>query len=177
MNWRVFGSPMPVMVGRVVPGSLLPRAGAFSQGYVQPLAPVAPVRRERERERTLLADAHVVVELSAHEAPGAVARQDPRQGSGWRGERDRGCSGSPARVPIAGLDVLAHGLPRIVDGPRLWPTPRASAGGPEMKKLRMPGHTGVNLATAVHRLTPGPLNPAWVEWLCGFPQGWTECRP
>lgn len=21
----------------------------------------------------------------------------------------------------------------------------------------------------------GPLNPEWVEWLMGFPQGWTDC--
>lgn len=43
-----------------------------------------------------------------------------------------------------------------------------------MKKLNTPGHTGVNLATAVHRLTPGSLSPAWVEWLMGFPIDWTE---
>lgn len=24
---------------------------------------------------------------------------------------------------------------------------------------------------------PGPLNPAWVEWLMGWPIGWTDLRP
>lgn len=55
-----------------------------------------------------------------------------------------------------------------------WPTPRGSAGGPEMKKLRTPGHTGVNLATALARAGhKGSPNPRWVEWLLGFPDGWT----
>jgi DNA (cytosine-5)-methyltransferase 1 len=35
---------------------------------------------------------------------------------------------------------------------------------------------GVNarpLNEVVHRDTPGPLNPTWVEWLMGFPLAWT----
>ena len=23
----------------------------------------------------------------------------------------------------------------------------------------------------------GPLNPTWVEWLMGWPIGWTDCEP
>jgi hypothetical protein len=26
-------------------------------------------------------------------------------------------------------------------------------------------------------LVGGSLNPAWVEWLMGFPIGWTDCEP
>jgi DNA-cytosine methyltransferase len=42
---------------------------------------------------------------------------------------------------------------------------------------------GENLRTAVaNRPAPGlrvsgQLNPTWVEWLMGFPSGWTECEP
>ena len=27
------------------------------------------------------------------------------------------------------------------------------------------------------RREPGPLSPAWTEWLMGFPEGWTESGP
>lgn len=30
------------------------------------------------------------------------------------------------------------------------------------------------LGDQVRAVEPGPLNPAWVEWLMGFPLGWTE---
>lgn len=82
---------------------------------------------------------------------------------------------------------------------RHWPTPRAT-------DSRAPGMArtvrgGLNLTTAVRWSTPkardwrsvtgretrgspdlnlqvgGQLNPAWVEWLMGFPIGWTECGP
>jgi hypothetical protein len=29
------------------------------------------------------------------------------------------------------------------------------------------------LNEVVYLTTPGPLNPTWVEWLMGFPTGWT----
>ena len=84
---------------------------------------------------------------------------------------------------------------------KLWPTPKASAAGPDFAKLERSG-TGISLATAVaifptptaqdasnnggpsqmERNTPplnavagGGLNPRWVEWLMGWPLGWTNC--
>ena len=57
---------------------------------------------------------------------------------------------------------------------RMWPTPAArdyrypnatpySARGGGLKGEQLPNAAG------------GPLNPAWVEWLMGFPLGWTDC--
>lgn len=62
---------------------------------------------------------------------------------------------------------------------RNWPTPMAGpvdvrAGG---------GHGGVQLASAVTVEEEGPdaprgqLNPDWVEWLMGWPVGWTSLEP
>lgn len=31
------------------------------------------------------------------------------------------------------------------------------------------------LNEVIHRETPGPLSPRFVEWLMGFPDGWTDC--
>ena len=74
----------------------------------------------------------------------------------------------------------------------LWPTPRASdgeKGGPNQRGSR----GDLALPAAVHRFPSpwardwkgqgkdcldtavgGQLNPTWVEWLMGFPIGWTE---
>jgi hypothetical protein len=111
---------------------------------------------------------------------------------------------------IAGRDV------RDKQGkvPAMWPTPKASAAGPDFAKTAR-SKTGISLATAAAMWpTPtsrdwkdvtdprtwnctedrdrfdqlgravfkdgtatagGALNPTWVEWLMGFPLGWTVC--
>ena len=73
---------------------------------------------------------------------------------------------------------------------RMWPTPHANCSTGAGTQGRM---GGLNLQTAVKSLpTPtanrwdalqshgvnvvsGQLNPTWVEWLMGFPIGWTDC--
>ena len=51
---------------------------------------------------------------------------------------------------------------------QMWPTPTKSDGGGGPG--RSPSRTGGDdLRTAVG----GQLNPTWVEWLMGFPCGWT----
>jgi len=50
---------------------------------------------------------------------------------------------------------------------KLYPSPTASTGGPEPE-----GKTGRKLATVVG----GSLNPTWVEWLMGYPLGWTDLK-
>lgn len=84
------------------------------------------------------------------------------------------------------------------------PTPRASNGGPDFAKMER-SKTGISLATFDRMPTPttptgnasgrldewggsgnpwrgteeggGPLNPTWVEWLMGWPIGWTDLQP
>ena len=65
----------------------------------------------------------------------------------------------------------------------LWPTPAASdyKGAPSLKRVqerakqstrgvRLPEHISRKFQIEVR----GKLNPAWVEWLMGFPIGWTD---
>jgi len=75
--------------------------------------------------------------------------------------------------------TTSHSL-GLADAVQMWPTPRSN---PAMASLitseiandpkRFP-----NLETVVGRVTEvgngGRLNPTWVEWLMGFPTGWTD---
>ena len=57
---------------------------------------------------------------------------------------------------------------------RLWPTPTSSEGtGAQPNKGRRGGKSltgGTTLPGAVG----GQLSPTWVEWLMGYPSGWTD---
>ncbi len=59
----------------------------------------------------------------------------------------------------------------------IWPTPKANedaAGTPNGKMQRMLGnHPGIR-GTTPEEWKAGSLNPAWVEWLMGYPSGWTD---
>jgi len=60
----------------------------------------------------------------------------------------------------------------------MWPTPRAnSAMAATITEEADPDHYP-NLETVVKKRNPsavgGQLNPQWVEWLMGFPIGWTD---
>lgn len=59
---------------------------------------------------------------------------------------------------------------------RMWPTPAARDWRSDQGKktnLEQYGTKGMPLPRAVG----GTLNPTWVEWLQGFPIGWTDCGP
>ena len=57
---------------------------------------------------------------------------------------------------------------------RMWPTPvssdrKSGAGSPEWYASRQSMTRGL----ALNETVGGSLNPTWVEWLMGFPLGWT----
>ena len=83
----------------------------------------------------------------------------------------------------------------LANAVRMWPTPKGSPSGPDFARMNRDGSGGDDLATAVARETfntprardwkaggkeclpeqiGGQLNPPWVEWLMGFPIGWTD---
>ena len=96
-------------------------------------------------------------------------------------------------------------LAQQVKTPQMWPTLSASASGPDYARMNRDGSGGDDLATAVAKEafpTPnardwrsgkgrqenghapqlpeaigGQLNPTWVEWLMGWPLGWTDLKP
>lgn len=67
---------------------------------------------------------------------------------------------------------------------KLWPTPtvcgnynrnRGNIGMPAIQRRQAKGKQ-LMLSMVVSE-TSGALNPAWVEWLMGFPTGWTDLEP
>lgn len=118
----------------------------------------------------------------------------------WRtpaaSEADHG--GPNARDSKGGLPLSAQVM---------WPTPKGSPSGPDFARMNREGSGGDDLATAVARnfptpkqrdwkgktqrgthapmaglcnsldVTGGQLNPTWVEWLMGWPIGWTDLKP
>jgi hypothetical protein len=88
--------------------------------------------------------------------------------------RDWKDTGDLTRVPENSL------LPRVVDRieRETWPTPKASASGPDYARMARPDSGGDDLATAAARTEGGgSLNPTFVEWLQGFPKDWTALGP
>ena len=64
---------------------------------------------------------------------------------------------------------------------KMWPTPtrREYKGGRKLETLKAKGRTATNtLCDAVNAELgrTGTLNPNWVEWLMGYPIGWTDLK-
>jgi len=65
---------------------------------------------------------------------------------------------------------------------QMWPTPQASdnrdrgnMSSPSVQR-RVEIGKQISLSQSVHP-TSGALNPTWVEWLMGWPLGWTDLKP
>lgn len=88
------------------------------------------------------------------------------------------------RKPGDSIHISASGLPKYVaangeksqmrlsQAVRMWPTPTCqdekNNGAPsQMERNTKPLNAEIG----------GPLNPKWVEWLMGWPLGWTDLRP
>ena len=59
-----------------------------------------------------------------------------------------------------------------VVGRRMFPTPTAH----NAKETNAPSEALRNQPTLASRVG-GKLNPMWVEWLMGWPLGWTDLKP
>ena len=87
------------------------------------------------------------------------------------------CRGSSLYSKKTGAKVQL----RLSNAVKLWPTPTARdwKGGRTAETLEKSGRgfsNSLNDALTVTG-TSGALNPAWVEWLMGFPTGHTVCAP
>jgi hypothetical protein len=59
----------------------------------------------------------------------------------------------------------------------MWRTPSASIVEPKKSVVKLTGRTPQDPQVGLADQVGGKLNPMWVEWLMGFPLGWTDLRP
>jgi DNA (cytosine-5)-methyltransferase 1 len=61
---------------------------------------------------------------------------------------------------------------------KLWPTPTAvnDTGGSALCKWGGAGARAKLKTMVSHAELNGALNPMWVEWLMGYPEGWTDLK-
>ncbi len=81
----------------------------------------------------------------------------------------RSCSAMAATItPESAWNEKRNPNLETIVGQRMWPTPRAF-----MHKDSKKDRGKYNLGEVVG----GALNPNWVEWLMGWPIGWTDLKP
>lgn len=59
---------------------------------------------------------------------------------------------------------------------RLWPTPTALDGKGSGQNDTVRDRLDYAVEKPDGKRIPGQLNPTWVEWLMGFPEGWTDLK-
>jgi len=92
-------------------------------------------------------------------SPAEAARFPTPKSRDWKGQSQRG------------IHAPGDCLPNYV---MKWPTPRAESG-----VSRKPGTGGKCLQEEARKsvgANTGMLNPMWVEWLMGWPLGWTDLK-
>jgi hypothetical protein len=94
-------------------------------------------------------------------AVGAAKRWPTPMARDWRS----------GRASDATMERNARPLNEVVDR---WPTPIARDAHSFKGAERSPNAEGAEPLSAV---VGGQLNPTWVEWLMGFPLGWTDLGP
>lgn len=139
-----------------------PRSGSMRSGTVSPLPPL--------------------VRLTS--AGGSLSWPTPHHGMGSHGRRGSISSALAARLPTptaadgerGSLTYQGNHNPTLLGAVRMWPTPKTPTGGGQMARTT-PGGGIRKMEDAVSQeigRNTGSLNPTWVEWLMGFPLGWTD---
>lgn len=108
-----------------------------------------------------------------------------RDSYSWRTHRclwDEALPWSSVTLPSWGMTrsgfVFRHPTaerPISAIGSGLWPTPvRRDYRSPGRSRLE---RTGSKAGECLPQVVGGQLNPDWVEWLMGWPTGWTDLKP
>ena len=103
---------------------------------------------------------------------GMAARLWPTP-TAWLGRRESQSLGDPKRWANPERSRELSDAVAYVEERRLWPTPTARDHKDGLSPVIRNGKIQTD---TLGRLTGGRLNPQWVEWLMGFPTGWTDCE-
>lgn len=68
-------------------------------------------------------------------------------------------------------------LIEAVSARKMWRTPSASVVEPKSSVVKLTGRKPTDPQVGLADQVGGSLNPTWVEWLMGWPLGWTDLKP
>lgn len=154
--------PASAPLTSVIGGSVLPTPTASSYGSNQSASPGASVRPglETMARRNLWPTPRVAADRTSR---AAATRRDSRSAP------------SLAQAVELAAGMLPRELFDLDEAPeswrRLWPTPIARDSRTFKGGRRSPNAQG---SEPLIVQAGGDLNPTWVEWLMGFPLGWTD---
>jgi hypothetical protein len=145
-----------------------PRSGTTSSGAA--FRRRQSVRLTSDGESSLL---HTPT-AKANQASPSMRSRDP---GSWFPTPSATSYGSSNQSPSSGAAVRPSLETMARRG--MWPTPRTPTGGRTVRLRTRPGRkVSTNLEERLAEEEPasigGQLNPTWVEWLMGFPLGYTE---
>lgn len=109
--------------------------------------------------------------------PRAKEDCDYQYSAGRKGHKVLTLSGKAKLFPTPTASEAEHGSPsstygngsaRLTGAAMMYPTPRAQSANGQADPPNRQG--GADLQS----MAGGQLNPTWVEWLMGYPLGWTE---
>ena len=205
IEWETAEAPREIASGeRMFPTPLARPTGRTPEQHAEARAKIGRgvsdleaevVLREREREGAepriptpMAADGERTSEayprgndtLLGHARAAAPARWPSPQAS----DADRGADFARQGREGSGGDDLVTAIARSGAGERLLPTPRATDGDARnrgdliahAKDRPNSHHPGPREEGRGEEQRAGALNPTWVEWLMGFPLGWTDPR-
>ena len=105
----------------------------------------------------------------------------------WKGQTQRGIHAEDDSLTPKQEEGLTHEITesrkgwtnfanlkeQAVYGKKMWPTPQTGSHN-EAAHNAMSGDWKTKFCEVAQIPTTGQLNPNWVEWLMGFPVGWTD---
>ena len=122
------------------------------------------------------AEAEAILGKSVWEAQGKIPAMWPTPTTQEVEHPDAVITETGRRLSKDGKSSHSLGLADLV---KIWPTPTASSWGNQgsqqlLEKRVKDGTITSEQKKQMVRGNGGKLNPTWVEWLMGFPPGWTD---
>jgi len=115
----------------------------------------------------------------AYQLPPLALRTDATGFGSWPTSRANSAMATTITPESSWADNRFPNLETMV-GRMMWPTPNAGdykagmSNAPNRQQSSLPRSVGI--AEGVSSGKRGGLNPTWVEWLMGFPLGWTVSK-